>query len=123
MAKQKRRPAVTKSRRGKPKTVAKKQARATASKVAKKSAAKNRTKALTSRVTLNRASQKARPRKKKHISGPAPQAEAAIVDIVEQPGPGIVTVTEIESVRVTVPDSAEETNTEHLPPEEGGMAA
>jgi hypothetical protein len=45
------------------------------------------------------------------------------VDIVEQPVPGNVTVTEIETVRVTVPDSAEETKSEHLPPEEGGISA
>jgi hypothetical protein len=121
MAKRKRRPAVTKSKRGKTKALAKKQARASASKVAKRSA-KKRAKAVTSKVTRNRASQKARPRKKKQTPRPTPQVEAAIVDIVEEPAPGIVTVTEIESVRVSVPDSAEE-KTRHPPPEEKGMAA
>src|SRR5262249_55604442 len=85
MAKRKRRPAVTTSKRGKSKTLAKKKARASASKVAKRSAKKG-AKALTSKVTRNRASQKTRPRKKKQIPGPAPQIEAAIVDIVEEPG-------------------------------------
>jgi len=37
--------------------------------------------------------------------------------------PGVVTTTEIETVRVTVPDAAEETKTGDLPPEESGMAA
>jgi hypothetical protein len=45
------------------------------------------------------------------------------VDIVEERTPGIVTVTEIESVRVMVPDADGHPNTGSLPPEEGGMAA
>ena len=119
MAKRKRRPAVTKSKHGKPKTVAKKQARAAASKVVRRSAAKNRTKALTSKGTRGRAAQKARSRKRKQVPAPAPQVETTIVDIVEERIPGMVTVTEIESVRVMVPDA----DTGSLPPEEGGMAA
>ena len=118
MAKRKRRPAVTKSKHGKPKTVAKKQGRAAASKVAKRSA-KNKTKVLTSKGTRGRAAQKARSRKRKQVPAPAPQVETTIVDIVEERIPGMVTVTEIESVRVMVPDA----DTGSLPPEEGGMAA
>jgi hypothetical protein len=45
------------------------------------------------------------------------------VDIVEERIPATVTVTEIESVRVMVPDADEHPNTGSLPPEEGGMAA
>jgi hypothetical protein len=124
MAKRKRQSRVTKSKRGKTKTAAKKHARATASKMAKRSAksAKKRTKALPKKVTRGSATRKARPRKQKQPSAPAPKVETEILDIVEKPVPGILTVTEIESVRVTVPDPDEEPKTENLPPEEG-MAA
>jgi len=34
--------------------------------------------------------------------------EATIVDVVEEPVPGVVVVSEFEAVRVAVPDSGEE---------------
>ena len=122
MAKQKKRTTVTKSKRGKKKTLAKKHARASASKMAKR-AAKSRTRALAKKVTRGSTTRKARPRKKRQVSAPAPQVEMEILDIVEEPVPGIVTVTEIETVRVTMPDSGEETKTDYSPPDESGMAA
>jgi hypothetical protein len=124
MAKQKKRTGATKSKHRKTKSLAKKQARASGSKPTKKSAAKSAkrgTKTLAKKVTRGSATRKTRPRKQKQLSAPAPQVETAIVDVVQEPIPGIVTVTEIESVRVTVPDSAEETKIGNLPPE--GMAA
>jgi hypothetical protein len=54
------------------------------------------------------ATAKARPRKRKRVPAPAPQVETEIVDVVEEPLPGVVTVTEIESTRVILPDSGEE---------------
>jgi hypothetical protein len=111
---------------GKMKTRAKKQARAGASKVAKRSSKKRTTrmniKTRPRKVARVSAVQKSRPRKKQ-VAAPTPQVQAEIMEIVEQPVPGIVTVTEIESVRVTVPDSDEDTKAGYSPPEEGGMAA
>jgi hypothetical protein len=119
MAKQKRRAGATRSK-GKSKTVAKKQARADASKMAKRSS-KKATKTLSRKVTRGTATRKRSP-KQKQLSAPNPLVETEILEIVEEPVSGIVTVTEIESVHVTMPDSAEETKTTDSPPEEG-MAA
>ena len=121
MAKQKGRAGATKSKRGKSKTIAKKQARADASKMAKRSS-KKATKTLSRKVTRGTAARKARSRKQKQLSAPNPLVETEILEIVEEPVSGIVTVTEIESVHATMPDSAEETKTTDSPPEEG-MAA
>ena len=121
MAKQKKRTGATKSKHRKTKSLAKKQARASASKLAKKSAvksAKRGTKTLAKKVTRSSATKKARPRKQKHLSTPALQVEAEILDIAEEPVPGVLTVTELESVRVTVPESGEEPKTGDSPPEE-----
>jgi hypothetical protein len=38
---------------------------------------------------------------------PAPAVEDAVIDIVDEPAPGVVRVTEIEKVSVGVPDSDE----------------
>ena len=125
MAKQKKRTGATKSKHRKTKSLAKKQARASASKLAKKSAAKSAkrgTKTLAKKVTRSSATKKARPRKRKQLSTPALQVETEILDIAEEPVPGVLTVTEMESVRVIVPESDEEPKTGDLPPEEG-MAA
>ena len=125
MAKQKKRTGATKSKHKKTKSLAKKQARASASKLAKKSAAKSAkrgTKTLAKKVTRSSATKKARPRKRKQLSTPALQVETEILDIAEEPVPGVLTVTEMESVRVIVPESDEEPKTGDLPPEEG-MAA
>jgi len=126
MTKQKTRAGVTKSKRRKSKAPAKKQARATASKMAKRSSkkrsSKKTVKALPKKVARGSATRKAKPRKQKHLSTPAPLVETVILDIVEAPAPGTVTITEIESVHVTMPDSAEETKTPYSSPEEG-MAA
>ena len=125
MAKQKRRTGGTRSKSGKRKAPTKKQTRANVSKRAKRSAnsAKKRTKTQAKKAARGNATRKARPRKQTQPSAPAPQVETEILDIVEEPVPGILTVTEIESVRVTVPDTDEEPKTGNLPPEEGGMAA
>jgi hypothetical protein len=82
-----------------------------------------RTKTLPNKVARGSATRKARARKQKQLLTPAPQVETDILDIVEEPVPGILTITEIETVRVTVPDSAEGTKTGNLPPEQDGMAA
>jgi hypothetical protein len=121
MAKRKKRAGVARSNRGKSKTVSKKRARAGASKMAKRSSKKS-TKTPPKKVAHGSATRKARPRRQKQLSAPNPLVETEILDIVEEPVSGIVTVTEIESVRVTMPDSAEETKSPHSPPEEG-MAA
>ena len=116
---------MTKSKRGKTKTLAKKRAGPSTSKMGKRTAKSNnrRTKTLPNKVARGSATRKARARKQKQLLTPAPQVETDILDIVEEPVPGILTITEIETVRVTVPDSAEGTKTGNLPPEQDGMAA
>ena len=126
MAKRKTRARVTKSTRRKSKVPAKKQVRATAAKMAKRSSKKRSSKktarALPKKVARGSATRKAKPRKQKPLSAAAPQVDTVILDIVEEPAPGTVTITEIESVHVTTPDSAEETKPPYSSPEEG-MAA
>jgi hypothetical protein len=65
-------------------------------KAAKKSAPKARRKHVTQRTQVGR--RKAR----------APVVEDTVVDIVDEPSPGVVRVTEIEEVNVAVPDTDEE---------------
>jgi hypothetical protein len=121
MAKPKRRVGVARSKRGKSKAAAKKQARATASKMAKRSSKKT-AKTLPRKVSRGNTTLKSRPRKQKQLSASNPVVETEILEGVEEPVSGIMTVAEIESVHVTMPDSVEETKTAGSPPEEG-MAA
>ena len=121
MAKRKRRAGVTRPKRAKSKPAAKKQARAGASKMAKRSS-KKATKTLARKVTRGAATRKARSRKQKQLSAPNTVVETEILEIDQEPVSQIVTVTEIESVHVAMPDSAEETENPDSPPETG-MAA
>ena len=108
MAKRKRRMGQSASRRGKArKTSSKRPAKRPVSKKAKRSAKKAGTRLVRKART---ASAKARPRKRKRVPSPAPapQVETEIVDLIEEPLPGVVTVTEIQSTRVILPDSDEE---------------
>jgi hypothetical protein len=50
---------------------------------------------------------KARARKKKQATAQGPQVETEIIDVVEEPVPGLVTITEFESQRLIVPESDE----------------
>jgi hypothetical protein len=121
MAKRKRRTGVAMSKRGKSKTLVKKQAKAGVSKMSKRSSKKT-TRTLPGKVARGSATRKARPLKQKQLSAPGPIVATEILDIVEEPVSGVVTVTEIESVHVTIPDSTDETKGPYSPPEEG-MAA
>ena len=72
-------------------------------KVAKKIAKKVSKKRGGAKTTRTRA------RKEKQFLRPeAATAETTIVDIVEEPVPGVITVTEFESTRIDVPESDEE---------------
>ena len=55
-----------------------------------------------------RAPSKAPSRKRKRIGARTPMIETEIIDVVEEPFPGVVTITEFESERLVVPDSADE---------------
>ena len=106
MAKRKRRMGQSASRRGKArKTPIKRPAKRPVSKKAKRSAKKTGTRLVRK---ARPATAKARPRKRKRVPAPAPQVETEIVDLIEEPLPGVVTVTEIQSTRVILPDSDEE---------------
>jgi len=106
MAKRKRRMGQSASRRGKAlKTSSKRPAKRPVSKKAKRSAKKAGTRLVRK---ARPATAKARPRKRKRVPAPAPQVETEIVDLIEEPLPGVVTVTEIQSTRVILPDSDEE---------------
>ena len=69
---------------------------------------KTTSKKLTTKACRGRVSAKMASRKRKRRSAPAMPVEATIVDVVEEPVPGVVVVSEFEAVRVTVPDSDEE---------------
>ena len=106
MAKRKRQAGPSASRRGKTRKVSgKRPTKRPVSKKAKKSS-KAAGKKPVSRARPNTA--KTRARKKKRASAPAPQVETEIVDVVEEPVPGLVTITELETTRVIIPDSDEE---------------
>jgi len=103
MAKRKRRAGPSASRRGKTgKVSGKRPAKRPVSKKAKKSS-KAAGKRPVSRARPNTA--KTRASKKKRSSAPTPQVETEIVDVVEEPLPGLLTVTELETTRVIIPDS------------------
>jgi hypothetical protein len=53
-------------------------------------------------------SSKTRARRKKKVFMREPQIETEIVDVIEEPVPGVVTVTEVETTRLIVPDSTDE---------------
>ena len=105
MAKRKRQAGPSASRRGKTRKVSgKRPTKRPVSKKAKKSS-KAAGKKPVSRARPNTA--KTRARKKTRASAPAPQVETEIVDVVEE-APGLVTITELETTRVIIPDSDEE---------------
>ena len=93
------------SKRGK--TPRKRGARRAAPKKAKRSVKKT-SKKLTTKAGRGRVSAKTASRKSKRRPAPEMPVDAAIIDVVEEPLPGVVVVTEFEAVRVAVPDSDEE---------------
>jgi hypothetical protein len=112
MAKRRRQAGATKSKRRKAgKAPAKRPVKRAVSKKAKKPAkkakkpAKKAGKRQVTKTGRGGATGKTSARKKKPSPAPAPQIEAEIIDVVEEPFPGVVTLTEFETVRVTVPDS------------------
>jgi hypothetical protein len=103
MAKRKRRASPSTSRHGKTRKVSgKRSAKRPVAKKAKRSA-----KTAGKKLTRN-ARPAARPRNKKGVPTPTPQVETEIVDVIEEPIPGVVSITEVESTRVIIPDSDEE---------------
>ena len=107
MAKRKKRAAARKtaSKRGKalhnsaPKRVAPKKAKKSVKKAAKKRKSEAR-----GGVTV-----KAPARKRKQRPAPALEMpiETAIIDVIEEPAPGVMVISEFEAVRVALPDSDE----------------
>jgi hypothetical protein len=75
----------------------KKPVRRTAAKKAKKAAAKTRRKRTTPRAQI-----------KQRKRTPTPVVEDTVVDIIDEPIPGVVRVTEVEEVSVAVPDSEQD---------------
>jgi hypothetical protein len=106
MAKRTKRAGTSTAKRGKKqKAVVKKTTKRAVSKKAKKSAKK----AGASRMTkARRAPSKVPSRKRKPIGATAPMIETEIIDVVEEPFPGAVTITEFETERLIVPDSGDE---------------
>ena len=77
---------------------------------APKKAKKVATKRLTTKARRGGVSKRTRARKQKQNLRPAVgTVETAIIDVIEEPVPGVVTITEFEDVRIPVPDSDEET--------------
>jgi hypothetical protein len=106
MAKRTKRAGTSTAKRGKKqKAAAKRATKRAVSKKAKKSAKK----AGARRVTkARRAPSKAPSRKRKPIGATAPMIETEIIEVVEEPFPGVVTITEFETERLIVPDSGDE---------------
>jgi hypothetical protein len=81
-----------------------------APKKAKKSAKKTARQVAT-KVRRGGITAKAPARKKKQSLAPAPEMEmpieTTIIDVIEEPAPGVMVITEFESIRVGLPDSNE----------------
>ena len=75
---------------------------------APKKAKKVATKRLTTKAHRGGVSKRTRARKQKQRPAVG-TVETAVIDVIEEPVPGVVTVTEFEDVRIPVPDSDEET--------------
>jgi hypothetical protein len=112
MAKRKKRVAARKptSNRGnaRRKNLRKEAAKRPAPKKAEKSAKKTG-RQLATKVRRGRVTAKTPARKKKQIPVPAREMpiETTIIDVIEEPAPGVMVITEFESVRVALPDSDE----------------
>ena len=115
MAKRRRQADATRSKRRKAgEAPAKRPVKRAVSKKAKKPAkkakkpAKKAGKRQVTKTGRGGATAKTPARKKKPGPAPAPQIETEIIDVIEEPFPGVVTLTEFETVRVTLPDSDED---------------
>lgn len=93
---------AAKSKRGKMRSKARKKAVARAAPRKKKATPKKRTIKRAVRKPVSR-----RPKYGQQSRRSAPVVKDTIVDVVDEPVPGIVRVTEIEEVSVAVPDSGE----------------
>ena len=114
MAKRKRRAVVTK------KTAPKRGKARGAAKSARKKAVKRATRKTIAKKTVKRAAVKAKPKKRavrKKAAPPVSQTlqqttaeseEIMVINIVEEPVPGVVVVTKIEAVETTAPPKADE---------------
>jgi hypothetical protein len=106
MAKRKlRKTTTTKPKKARKKAAKRTAARHKPSKAATRLAKKPRKKAA--KQERGKAS-KARSRTKKPLTVGAPQIETEIVDVIDEPVPGVVRVTEFETTRLIVPDAADE---------------
>ena len=77
---------------------------------APKKAKKVATKRLATKARRGGVTTRTRARKQKQSLGPAAgTVETTVIDVIEEPVPGVVTITEFEDVRIRVPDSDEET--------------
>ena len=75
---------------------------------APKKAKKVATKRLATKARRGGVTTRTRARKQKQNLKPA-AVETTVIDVIEEPVPGVVTITEFEDVRIRVPDSDEET--------------
>lgn len=120
MAKGKKRVAVRKttSKRGnaRRKTLRKKEAAKRAAPKKAKKSAKKMDKKLATKIRRGGITAKAPAGKKKQSLTPAPKmpiettVETTIIDVIEEPAPGVMVITEFESVRVGLPNSNEKNN-------------
>ena len=93
---------TTKSKVGKRRaTIRKKTVKRAVAKPTKKSAKKP-----TRRARRSGVSKRIQARQQKH--GAKPGVEETVIDVVDQPLPGVVRLTEIEEMEVSMPDSKEE---------------
>jgi hypothetical protein len=117
MGKAKKRVAMRKksSKRGKAsaRPARKKAAKRTTTKKAKskmRQAGRATVKSAAKRKQLPKTAVRKAPRKAPREVVHAPAAEDTIIDVMDEPAPGVITVTEYESVRTTSPDDPEQKN-------------
>jgi hypothetical protein len=82
--------------------------RATKRAAAKKAKAAPRKAKKSAKKPARKPARKKRSSAQKRVASAAPRARTEIVDVIEEIAPGVVKVTEIETVGVTLPDQDED---------------
>jgi hypothetical protein len=93
------------------------------SKKATKRAAKKTGRQLATKVRRGGVAAKAPARKKKQGRAPVPEMpiETTIIDVIEEPAPGVLVITEFEAVSVALPDSNEKNKDQGSAPKKEGL--
>jgi hypothetical protein len=100
MAKRKKRANIKRKGRATARSTARKRSKPVRGKKTKRTLVRAKTKRTTTKKMTRKKARVAKP-------SPAPGVETVVIDVVEEPAPGVITVTEFEEVQVTRPGSHE----------------